>query len=565
MIRNRVTGSGWLYASALGAVVVAGALCLAMPFWGDQALFTVYGRQLSRGAVLYRDVFDVKQPGIFYFYTAGGLLFGFTEVGIHLFELLYWIGFSVFALVALRPYFTARWGPPSVLLFTVVIYYLSAGTLDLTQIEILVAFPILLAWWLLDGADAGTGHGSRRYAAAGLAAASVLLMKHLYVLIVLAFLVRTLIRSRRRGIPNRDLSRSLGAFSIALLAPLLVVVTYFAIHGQLGRIWWAYFEMAPAAQLGTPKPLSYLAVGARRFMIGHAPVLILSVLGVVQALRERVRPQFDLVVGMLLWVASAAVAFFIQGWPVYKWMLFTVPLGILAVVGIESSLSPASGLDRKASRLRVAAAVGLAVVSLLLSASPHIQTALLLSIGVGVGAGVAARLAHSPRVTRLTLQVLLAALAVSVGVTASTPVDKFRLLMEHHFALSVQARAEFHRASYGAYRAADEDLEILRRDEDLPGSLYVFGDPVLLLRAHRPQAVPILGWGPEFLDRRAWEELNADLRSTSPRYIVLDDHSESVIRRRQPAILQLIESRYEVSFYGASGIWYVLDETPGHD
>ena len=99
------------------AVVLAAGLCLALPFWGDQALFTVYARQIAQGAVLYRDIFDVKQPGIFLFYLLGGSLFGYTEIGIHLFELLYWLAFSAFAMVALRPYFRVaglhRWSPCS--------------------------------------------------------------------------------------------------------------------------------------------------------------------------------------------------------------------------------------------------------------------------------------------------------------------------------------------------------------------------------------------------------------------------------------------------------------------
>ena len=60
-----------LDAAAAALVVFTGALCLALPFWGDQALFTVYARQLAEGAVLYRDIFDVKQPGIFLFYLFG--------------------------------------------------------------------------------------------------------------------------------------------------------------------------------------------------------------------------------------------------------------------------------------------------------------------------------------------------------------------------------------------------------------------------------------------------------------------------------------------------------------
>ena len=134
----------WPNVVAIGLVVLTGCLCLAMPFWGDEALFTVYGRQIAHGAVLYRDVFDVKQPGIFLFYAIGGSVFGFTEVGIHAFELLYWLGFSAFALVGLRRYFLSNWGPPLVVVFTIVVYYSYGGLIDLTQVEILVAFPILL-------------------------------------------------------------------------------------------------------------------------------------------------------------------------------------------------------------------------------------------------------------------------------------------------------------------------------------------------------------------------------------------------------------------------------------
>jgi hypothetical protein len=175
-------------ALALGSVLLAGGICLAMPFAGDQAIFTVHARQLTQGAVLYRDIFEFRQPGIFIFYAVSGQLFGFTEVGIHLFELIYWLAFSIFTLVALRPYFTAAWAAPFVPIFTMVAYYCHAGVFDLTQIEILVAFPIFVAWWLIDRADPGTRDGLRRYAVAGLVTAVVVLLKYLYLLIVLAFL-----------------------------------------------------------------------------------------------------------------------------------------------------------------------------------------------------------------------------------------------------------------------------------------------------------------------------------------------------------------------------------------
>jgi hypothetical protein len=130
--------------------------------------------------------------------------------------------------------------------------------------------------------------------------------------------------------------------------------------------------------------------------------------------------------------------------------------------------------------------------------------------------------------------------------------------MKDDFALTVQARADLRRSWNNSYRAADQDLKILQRRGTLPGSIYVFGDPIVLLRANRPQPVPIPGWGPEFLDTRAWRELHSELQSTLPAYINLNDYAASLIRSRYPAMLEFIRTRYRVAFVGASGTWYVL-------
>jgi hypothetical protein len=530
-----------------------------MPFWGDQALFTLYGRQLTQGAVLYRDIFDVKQPGIFIFYALGGSLFGFSEVGIHLFELAYWLAFSVFALVALRPYFTTRWGPPLVPVFTVVVYYLYAAVLDLTQIEILVAFPLLVAWWLIDQAVPGTSRGLKRYAGAGLAAAAVVLLKHLYLLIILAFLAHAVRRARRSGVPSGDIGRSLSVFLIALVIPLLVVVTYFAAHGQLERIWWIHFELAPKAQLVSDKRLIDLRLGARRFMIGHAPILALAALGSVHALRQQKRPQPDLATGMVLWGAAGAVAFLIQGWWEYKWLLFTIPVGILAVVGVEPLVALAADLGKKPRWLAVAAGTALATLSFVSGAPvPQVQTRLLFSVVIGVGAGIGAQLlVNHPRISQAMLHIAAAFLAVSVGVAAIGPAYKLRVLREHRFALTLETRKAFWWFWSEFYQRIDEDLDVLGSRLS-PGPLHVFGDPVFLLRANRPQGLPFLGLRPEFYDGRLWRELYSDLRSTLPATIIVDPYIGSVIRSRYPAIMDFIESRYEVALVGASGTWYVL-------
>ena len=563
--RGRVaTQPAWLIALVISLVLLAGALCLTMPFSGDQAAFTVYGRELTRGAVLYRDVFDIKQPGIFWFYSVGGWLFGFTEVGIHLFELAYWAAFSLFAAVALRPYFATRWAAPLVPVFTVVVYYLYAGLLDLTQVESVVAFPLLLAWWFLDRADARTRSDLRMYAAAGLSAATVMLFKHVYVLVVLAFLTHVVIRARREGVDTRDLRRSIGAFFVALVVPILGVIAYFAAYGQLGRLWWATFELGPAAQVTTERPLSYLTFGVRRFLIGYGPVVVLAVLGLAQTFRKRDRPRLNLVSGMTLWCAVGGTAFILQGWFEHKWVLFTVPLGILAVAGVESLVTQARKIDVGPRSLALGAAVILAILGFLVGApAAKVQTRLLLSVVIGCGAAAASALITARRrLHRFGFHVLLASLGVSIGLLGIVPSEKIGQLARHDFALTTEARAGLRRTLSPFYEAADRDLVVIGADLP-PGPLHVIGSSVLQLRADRPPADPFLALRPEFFDDEAWRELDAILRSDPSRFIVVDWYLSGVIEDRRPAIMELIRSRYEVAFVGASGTWYERRGAPG--
>ena len=73
--------------AALLVIAVVGALKLLTPFDGDQALFLYFAQAIDQGERLYLDIWDMKQPGIFWFYWLGGKMFGFTSFGVKLLEL----------------------------------------------------------------------------------------------------------------------------------------------------------------------------------------------------------------------------------------------------------------------------------------------------------------------------------------------------------------------------------------------------------------------------------------------------------------------------------------------
>ena len=93
---------GWADAATLGLVALAGLVNLPVPFDTDQGFFTTGARQLLAGDALYRDFWDLKQPGIFWFYLAAGRIAGFHEIGIHAVELGYMGVLAAVLLVTLR-------------------------------------------------------------------------------------------------------------------------------------------------------------------------------------------------------------------------------------------------------------------------------------------------------------------------------------------------------------------------------------------------------------------------------------------------------------------------------
>jgi hypothetical protein len=75
---------------------------LFYPFGYDQAVFSVGGEMVLKGAVPYRDFLDTKQPLIFYIYAVALGLFGRHEWSIHLLDICYQFGAAYYFFRILR-------------------------------------------------------------------------------------------------------------------------------------------------------------------------------------------------------------------------------------------------------------------------------------------------------------------------------------------------------------------------------------------------------------------------------------------------------------------------------
>ncbi len=489
-------------------VALLGLIHLAYPFGGDQALFAVGARSMAKGAVLYRDFWDAKQPAIYWFYLTAGKLLGFTEVGIHTFELLYMLVFCVVLILALKPYFQIRHFSALVPILTVGVYY-GSGHNQLTQVESLVGLPMFLAAWFAADSVQREKASWLGLLLSGIFGGIVLLFKLFFLPIVGCFWAAScwLAFARHRHEPVKFLTSYIVPICLGLLISIGLTVAYFArIHDLANLIYATWdFPREAARELPWKQRIGQLLVGFQWFLDRFAPLLALGFVGAWASLR---RSRDPLTINLVLWLGAGLFVIILQrySWWDYHYMLLFVPLGILASKGIEVLWIHLRDSGTFLAR-------------------PHLRFA------------------------------LVAALVLLFSPIASSWAMEALQLAHHHFALSADDRIKLQGKIDSYYATAHEEVGFLLLPDSLPGDIFVFGDPVFYLMSERNQAIPFNGWSPDTLLREQWKAVEKDLARAQPPYIFVARDFEI-----SPAVIQLIGRKYDVLHTSPDGVWYILRE-----
>ncbi len=469
------------------SLVLCGLTLLPLPFTGDQALYLLYGRGLTHGAVLYRDLWDVKQPGIFWFYGLAAKLFGPSEIGIHLAVVLWWLAGGLLAQRAWRSRLDHRAARTAVPLLTAGVLLATVRPIDLGQVEHLVGLPILAAWWLVQHPDPGTPQGRGRLAGAGAATAVVILFKHLYVAVPGAFLVLALVRLARRT-DTRTALRAAAWWIGGLAMVVAPFVAQVVATGQTDRVWWTFTRAAGQTRALDPPPLSRLVRSTARAAVMTLPLLVLAALGRRRAWRPEARNG---TVDMLVWIVAGGAALAGQLWWPYQQLLVFVPLGLLA----------AHGVDELAHRWRDAG-------------------------------------------TRRSGRVIAVVVALTAVASVAPLAVRASLLARHGLAVTAADRDALRRDAEPAERAAVASAGFLRGPSARPGPVLLLGNPIHLVRAGRVQAGAVHGWSPEFNTPGLWDEVIEAAGAPDVAYVAIDDVSLGFVRERAPGLLTVLETRY---------------------
>ena len=474
---------GVVAAISLFATVLIGLGHLHFPFTGDQALFSVFGQMIDDGAVLYQDIWDVKQPGIFIFFWMAGRLFGFTEVGAHSLELLDLVSFSLVIMRLLANRYQTKWLAGLCPLVIVGWYYAVAPMSYLTQIEALVGPPLFLTAYLV------WKGGAVRFFSAGVLAGLVLLTKAALIPLVV---VLCFVAARQSAHPAKARDWLI-SFAGGLLVAGIPFLVFTVANGLTERVWWTFVTYPPQVLPLSGRTTGRLIRAIGGFVVRFLPLLTLAAIGM------KARWQDPLARIWGAWVAAGLATYLLQLWWGYLLLLLVVPVGLLALDGLDELLR----WRRAGSRAAITLVLVIGVVpALVILGSKAMDLA---RNGLGLG----------------------------------------------------DRQTEYHDAVSNQYRTIRAD--VAQFDAEGVDSLYVLGNPLYLYLSGTPQALPNTGWSPEFWTDRLWSEFEAGLQEERPALLLVDSFSARLAEDRSPQTLDLVDALYSpLRPSSRAGTWYTL-------
>lgn len=332
----------------------------------DQTLFLDYSAELLSGATLYVDLWDNKQPGIFWLY---GAIQGLLGVGWQ--KVL--IGYSIWmcaaaataALVvrAAVPASRAAWLLAVPL--TLALVWLRSNPGQVAQIEEWVALPLTCILLLALRAEAPGEPARLRWVAIGVLAGVVSVLKLVLAPVPVAIAGAVFVaRMATDRLPVRHLLVALGCATVGVALVWLAVLAWFAASGSWHVFWWTTFEYPRLAVLATERaPWARLAYSLGWLAKSTLPLWPAIVLALAAAWRAPSSTLARVVFGAVAWWCAGLAMILVQkfSWWGYHMLLLMWPMGLLAAVGC-ASVWKGPGLARLLPRAaQLACALGIAL------------------------------------------------------------------------------------------------------------------------------------------------------------------------------------------------------------
>lgn len=488
-------------AGIIALVALLAVIHLNRPFHGDTALFQQGADQIARGAKLYVDFWDNKQPGIFAFNFVAGSLFGFSEAGPHTLDLIWNCAFAAAILYLLRYDFhdsRLRFLAPVAAIGS---YYAFGTSWKLLQLEFLVNFPMFLCLSLTCLPASTPRRIFCLFYLSGVAGGIVTIFKLLLAPIPAAFWLAAVYYAytERMDIYYRLLGAAAGIITV-----LAATSAWAFVNGIFSELIWVSFVFPiQAISSVQASPFSVLFRGAVFLGVSTFPWIVFANWFVFRSLRSR--PPL-LVMQLFLWIAVGGLLILLQktSWWSYHFLLLFTPIGLLGVMGLDEFLRSQVTIRLfRRWRYPVATVIGFALMPIVAAwswqAIQHMPGAL----------------ARSPEAIR----------AYQIGVSTD-------------------------------YARLARQTAILGASDALQGPIYVLGDPILYRLTKRDQAIPTSGWSWDRFPESMWARLVPELVAAKPVYIFIEPNAYELIHQRCPQAETFILQNYEEVDESSGSILY---------
>lgn len=345
-------------AAVLAPIAFGAFLITAYPLGADQGMYVTVAEGMRHGRLIYRDLFDIKPPGVYYAYALALELFGRGTWAVRWLDV---IAAAVMALAAWRlgkKLVPEPWPAISAALLA----FAALAAFDfwnLSQPDNFAGAPIAVAYWAVVGR--GDKRRRLRLGAAGLLMALAFLLKYTAASAILGIWLYEGMRSKRFF---HALGGAVLWTGLAFAAAVAAVLVYFAAAGILPAFWELNVDVLPrygaAALAGGPlAQIRFVLWPTVRTLIQLVPYLLVPALvGLGVALCWRRTPEKW---ALAFWLFTAAAGVFIQRRSYYyHW---AVMLPALAVCG-------ALGMSAIAASFRRRRFAALGVVAIVLAVAP---------------------------------------------------------------------------------------------------------------------------------------------------------------------------------------------------
>jgi 4-amino-4-deoxy-L-arabinose transferase-like glycosyltransferase len=204
------------------------------PFERDEGVYAYIGQEILRGGVPYKDVLDIKPPGVYYIYATAIALGGETVEGIRIVTAVYSLLTVILVFLTARK-LAGQWsGLAAALLYGV---YSTSPHIHGSgcNTEVFMVLPEIAAiYFFLRRNDL---HGRRYLLLSGLCLSAAMLIKTVSVAYVLLFFIMVII-PEAGSLKVRNVVRDLVILALPMILTAALVIFYFYAHDALHDFWY---------------------------------------------------------------------------------------------------------------------------------------------------------------------------------------------------------------------------------------------------------------------------------------------------------------------------------------